>query len=318
MNLTHLPDHDLVVRTEDLVKKERLLLSGVLHHLREIERRRLFADPKYACSSLFNFAVSHLGYSEDQAYRRIAAMRLLKDLPEIQSHITNGALSLTHIGLAHSFFKVEEAHSGHKLTREEKLKVFNQIKAQPVRAAEKIVASIATSPKAIKKDHVRVITDQTIELKFCASSELQQKLSQLKGVLAHKAPNISLGELFEKLCDLGLEHWDPANKTARHKKQVVLTRETAPQPKTESRKATPAAPRGRTRYLPAAIKREVYAKAQGECENCKSRYALQIDHLVPFALGGESTLTNLRLLCRSCNQRAAVKVYGTDKMAQFI
>ncbi|NUM89448.1 MAG: HNH endonuclease, partial [Bdellovibrionales bacterium] len=45
-----------------------------------------------------------------------------------------------------------------------------------------------------------------------------------------------------------------------------------------------------------------------------SRYALEIDHRVPRAHGGTSTPENLRLLCRSCNQRAAIQAFGLRKM----
>src|SRR6185369_13706857 len=105
-NLTSLSDQTLLNETQKLVKQERELLSQILHHLREIERRRLFSFLKL--SSLFEYATQELGYSEDQAYRRIQAMRLLKELPEIEEKINLGALNLTHLGMAQSLFKREQ------------------------------------------------------------------------------------------------------------------------------------------------------------------------------------------------------------------
>lgn len=49
-----------------------------------------------------------------------------------------------------------------------------------------------------------------------------------------------------------------------------------------------------------------------------SQHALQIEHCVPVALAGESTLDNLKLFCRSCNQRAAIEVFGVEKMAAYL
>ncbi|MCX6117779.1 MAG: hypothetical protein NT027_09570, partial [Proteobacteria bacterium] len=69
MNLVQLSDNELHLETQTLVSQERQVLTKILHHLREIERRRLFSD--FSCSSLFDYAVKMLGYSEGQAQRRI-------------------------------------------------------------------------------------------------------------------------------------------------------------------------------------------------------------------------------------------------------
>lgn len=44
MSLSKLSDAILLTRTKELVEKERETLISILHHLREIERRRLFCD----------------------------------------------------------------------------------------------------------------------------------------------------------------------------------------------------------------------------------------------------------------------------------
>jgi 5-methylcytosine-specific restriction endonuclease McrA len=50
-------------------------------------------------------------------------------------------------------------------------------------------------------------------------------------------------------------------------------------------------------------------KSNGECEyldpvtgkKCGSYYALEVDHVIALALGGATTLSNLRLLCKNHN-----------------
>lgn len=42
-------------------------------------------------------------------------------------------------------------------------------------------------------------------------------------------------------------------------------------------------------------------KANHKCELCGSVEKLEIDHIVPFALGGNTSIDNLRVLCKSCN-----------------
>jgi 5-methylcytosine-specific restriction endonuclease McrA len=64
-------------------------------------------------------------------------------------------------------------------------------------------------------------------------------------------------------------------------------------------------PGSRSRYIAADVKREVWRRDQGCCSyvhrhsgrRCGSRYRLEIDHIVPFALGGVADLFNLRLRC---------------------
>ncbi len=96
-------DHDLLKNTKDLVRDERHLLSQILKNLKEVERRKLFSDLGY--KSLFEYAVKELGYSEGQAGRRIQAMRLINEIPEIEEKIENGSLSLSNISQAQSFFR---------------------------------------------------------------------------------------------------------------------------------------------------------------------------------------------------------------------
>ncbi|NUM88304.1 MAG: HNH endonuclease, partial [Bdellovibrionales bacterium] len=62
----------------------------------------------------------------------------------------------------------------------------------------------------------------------------------------------------------------------------------------------------------AALRRLVWKKARNKCENCHSVYALEIDHRIPRALGGATDTTSL--LCRSCNQQAAIQAFGLRKM----
>lgn len=322
MHLKSITDTILIEKTITLVREERELLTSVLHHLREIDRRRLFSSLGY--KSLFDFTVRHLGYPEDQAYRRISAMKLLQEIPEVEAKISQGEISLTHIGLAQSHFRQEKKIQKKDLSREQKLSVIKQIANKPVREAERITLSLCSAPETAKPDRVNLITDNLIELKFTASKELQDKVERLKGLLAHSNPGISLGELFEKLCDLGLQELDPSNTAAPRKRRVK------PQSSIEAKPLNSKEPTETSSQNPqkqiqifepkskAQIRRDVFVRANNQCENCGSSYALEVDHIIPRALGGNSDPKNLRLLCRSCNQRSAIQVFGIEKMDCFI
>src|SRR5262249_13180320 len=108
-NLKTLSDNDLLSKTKVVVHQEREVTTRVLRHLREVERRRLYADLGY--SSLHDFAIRELKYSNSAARRRIEAMRLLKELPEVEAKIQSGHLNLTTVLQVRSFFKTERKGS---------------------------------------------------------------------------------------------------------------------------------------------------------------------------------------------------------------
>jgi 5-methylcytosine-specific restriction endonuclease McrA len=67
---------------------------------------------------------------------------------------------------------------------------------------------------------------------------------------------------------------------------------------------------GETRYIQKKVKAKVWARDKGVCQNCGTNFALQMDHIEPFAMGGKSVEGNLRLLCRNCNQRRGQVVFN--------
>jgi hypothetical protein len=97
-SLAELSDADLHASTKRLAQIEREILADVLKHLLEIDRRKLFSSLRY--NSIYDYAIQELGYSADAAYRRIAAMRALRDIPQLEEKITSGELTLTNISIA--------------------------------------------------------------------------------------------------------------------------------------------------------------------------------------------------------------------------
>lgn len=65
--------------------------------------------------------------------------------------------------------------------------------------------------------------------------------------------------------------------------------------------------RVRKSKLSKSKKLAVKTKDSFACVNCGSKSDLCVDHKVPEAMGGDSTLSNLQTLCRSCNSRKGTK-----------
>jgi 5-methylcytosine-specific restriction endonuclease McrA len=77
-------------------------------------------------------------------------------------------------------------------------------------------------------------------------------------------------------------------------------------------------------HIPAHVFREVWGRDGGRCqwklangELCGCTRRLQLDHITPLALGGTSTVDNVRILCRSHNLEAARLVFGDAWMDRY-
>lgn len=70
-------------------------MSDILKHLQNVYDTRLFA--KLGHSSLHKYLIKELGYSESAAFRRVQALKLVKEIPSTKKLIEEGALNLSGI-----------------------------------------------------------------------------------------------------------------------------------------------------------------------------------------------------------------------------
>jgi HNH endonuclease len=77
------------------------------------------------------------------------------------------------------------------------------------------------------------------------------------------------------------------------------------------------------RRIPAAVKRAVWLRDRGQCgfvseagQRCPATTRLEFDHVDPVARGGEATVENLRVRCRTHNQFEAEAVFGVGFMSE--
>lgn len=255
MNVRNLSDAELLGSAKKWAAIERQAATEILHHLAEIERRRLYCDLK--CSSLFDYAMRELKYSESQALRRIGAMRMLRSAPHIEPQLQSGELTLTNAAMAYSVFQKES------FTEEGRVETLRQLVGKTTREAEKIL------------NRRREVTYDAFD------DDLRGKLLAVRGRWAHKESSPTLVQLLHLFCDRELEELPVSHRL----------RSRAPFP-------------DRLEDL--------------KCSNCGSVHALEVDRIRPRALGGSDEPSNLRILCRNCNQRAAIRVFGASKMEKFL
>ncbi|HRK08673.1 MAG TPA: HNH endonuclease, partial [Pseudobdellovibrionaceae bacterium] len=143
-------------------------------------------------------------------------------------------------------------------------------------------------------------TANTSRLALELPNETLELITQLKGALAHKHPNMTTAELITLLAREKLAALRPAPAQVQPTPKQTPAPTDAAQP--TSARNTQASPK-RSRYIPKKLRRKIQHEAQHKCANCGSHHALEIDHIHPYAQGGTHAPTNLRALCRNCNQR---------------
>ena len=68
------------------------------------------------------------------------------------------------------------------------------------------------------------------------------------------------------------------------------------------------AQKARSRTIPQVIKDQVWKRDRGACVKCGSKKSLEFDHIYPFSKGGQHRLSNLQLLCKSCNRKKSARI----------
>jgi 5-methylcytosine-specific restriction endonuclease McrA len=153
-----------------------------------------------------------------------------------------------------------------------------------------------------------------LTLDMIGDDALREKLKRILGKYAHS--KMSLEAVINMWADHDLA---PAPAPKKLQRDATPARKSEPMKLSESPPAStlPRAPAPASGLSLATNRKRMLAKID-RCSRCGSYHALQVDHIVPRAKGGADDPSNLRVLCRNCNQRAAIRSFGQAKMSEYI
>lgn len=279
MNLKHLTDISLRHETRKAALREREATTVLLHHIREVDDRKLYCDWRF--TSLFDWCVRDLGLCEGSAQLRITAARLLADIPEIEEKIKQGTLTLTNIAQINQFCRQNNIVDINE-KREMLFKVENLSKKE----AEKKLFQIS-GKENIEKETEKRISDKKTKIVLILSDETMDSLKEIKDLIGKELSSDELIQAMVSALKEKIEKTKFKQTSKPHAAKVLKDRIIVAE----------------SRVICSAVKREVYQRDK-KCTNCGSKRNLNFDHRHPYSMGGGNSAENIRLLCFQCNQRA--------------
>jgi 5-methylcytosine-specific restriction endonuclease McrA len=135
-------------------------------------------------------------------------------------------------------------------------------------------------------------------LQVTVDQATHDQLRYAQALLGHSVPSGDVAEVLKRALDALVEKLEKQKfaNSSRSRKQRVTAK---------------------GRHIPAAVRRAVWKRDSGKCtfvgekgKRCESRMRVKLDHVIPIAQGGQTTTSNLRLLCHAHNQFTAECAFG--------
>jgi hypothetical protein len=311
-SLPSVSDRELLARMPRLVGRERMASAEVIGHLMEIDRRQLYLGE--GCSSLFSYCRERLGYSEDEALKRLRVARLGRRVPAVLEELRSGAVHLTGLFVLSHYMTEENAEA---LLAEARGKSRRELERALARlfprgdVAQRIVplgaGGAGTSPGAGdrgERGRLEALSASRFRVEFTASGELYEKIERARELLSHSVPSGDLEAVFERALD------------------ALIASEMRRRTGAGKRRKARALGEG-SRHVPVEVARVVWERDGARCafvdaegRRCTERKFLTLEHRVPHALGGASTVENVCLLCAGHNRYTAREVFGVAYVEQ--
>ena len=324
--------------------REQEAIADVVLYLREVDTRGLYREAGYP--SLFAFCTGALKYSESGAMRRITAARLLGAHPELYAKLCTGELSLTAIAEMAKVLTPENKSAlipavvgKPKLERQAVVAAFGPVTlpkrervtvarvAAPVApVALPLFAAAAPGPVAAHAGLAAHAGPAASE-QFTVTLQVDRGFMELyERARALVGPQRMADVLRKALAQYVTRHAPELRQMRRQRRQDRSSQQSKnarrdcdgqrqrPSVDSKLQSASSTLP---SRHVPAAMRDAVFLRDGCRCTyvspggtRCPERCGLELDHIEPYAIGGDHTPSNLRTRCRAHNLLYAEQVYG--------
>ena len=224
--------------------------------------------------------------------------------------MATGKLTLAGLSQLQSAIHQEERRTGEKITAEAKQDVVRKIEGKTSAEASRTVAAEFPEVSRAPKESLKPAGADGWTLTVGLDAAQKAALDRARELLSHSHPGATWAAL---IAHLAAEHAKRSDPVARAERRAAKPAK-MPQRFSATEDVTPPGPTP----LPRAVRDAVLAKAGGACEfadpltgaRCGSRVRIEVDHIVPKALGGSDEPTNLNCLCAVHNRLRAEQELG--------
>ena len=332
-------------RLAELLRDEQHVMADFLIALAAFDQRRGWIALGHA--SLFAFLTQRLGLSKAAAYFRMKAAELVQRHPAVIEPLRDGRLCLTTVASLARVITTENQSEllprfFHRSKQEAKAIAAELLPAASPPRRTVITAVPASTPRTapvpaetrsqrvfldepestegaslhqvsapVKPTpvlRVEPLTASERRVHLTVSPAFLEKLEQARLALSHSLPGATVEDVLSAGLDLILDR-------DRKRKGLVANPRLAPA-------KAPTEPGAR--YIPAAVRREVWRRDQGRCQwkldsggICGSRLRVELDHVNLRCRGAKPVAAELRLLCRAHNDLAAREALGEGVMDRY-
>jgi len=288
---------NIIARLKTLRHREHECTVEIIESLVQCNREKAYLE--HGCSTLWDFLVRELNYSNAAASRRYKAMKCAERFPQVIGMLRRHELSLSTLAQAEAL--LGEVNDPNELL--ERLAGKSDREVERVVALERpvpkkpreIVRRVAVKPRQSSAPLLKAPATEPVEervtLRTSLSIERFQAFEKARAIVSRKHPGATVEDVFNEMVEFFLKHKAPKERK-------------------------PARRKSRTRHIPVATRDQVMLRDKRRCtfksrsgRNCNSTHNLQIDHIKPFALGGTHDPENLRVLCAPHNRHEARRVF---------
>ena len=149
------------------------------------------------------------------------------------------------------------------------------------------------------------VAEDTFHVSCTINGACRDKLAEAQALLAHRIPSGDVGVVFEAALD-----------------ELLIKLRKRKFGETHAPRRAQRALKPGSRHVPAEVKRQVSERDGRQCtfvgetgRRCSEVAMLEFHHDKPFGRGGQTTVSNIRLLCRTHNGYQAERDYGKEHMA---
>ena len=264
---------NIITHLKALRHREHESTVEIIESLVQCNREKAYLE--HGCSTLWNFLVRELNYSNAAASRRYKAMMCAEQFPQVIGMLRKHQISLSTLAQAESLLgevsnptELLERLAGKSHREVERVVAMER----PIpRKPKEIVRRVAVKPKKSELPLLGAQTTEPVEeritLRTSLSAEKFEAFEQARSIVSRKHPGATVEDVFNEVVEFFLKHKAP-------------------------RQRKPANPRPRTRHIPLATRDQVMLRDKQRCTfrsrsgcKCNSTHNLQIDHIKPFALG---------------------------------